>query len=142
MTPEQWKQVKHFHPSENWGDPEKMDAILIFGLDALRDFVGLPITIHCGWEKRNKGFHPDGIAADLHIEGISAFDQFIAAQRFSVFTGIGIYPRWTNFLTGEKWPGVHLDTRPLFQNEPRALWGCLKPGYYDKVGKHFLMASI
>ena len=117
MTPADWKEIKHFTPQENWGDPFKMLKQYILGLDKLRAYVGRTISVHCGYEPRPTGQHPTGCASDIHIQGLHVVDQFLAAQRFAEFTGIGVYPDWTQ-------PGLHLDSRMLLPDAARQIWGC------------------
>jgi uncharacterized protein YcbK (DUF882 family) len=126
MTENIFQYLKYFTRDEAWGDPDKMDHLLLYTLDDLREYVKKPIHVHCGFESRGTGgFHPLGLAVDLHIENASLWEQFEAAIRFP-FRGIGVYPRWNS-------PGLHLDMRPLPSGSPRALWACVKPGVYVDV---------
>lgn len=112
-----WSKVKHFTEKENWGSPSLMDYDLIYGLDALREYVGLPVIIHCGYATKGhskKSWHYTGHAVDCHIENMSILDQYLAAERFG-FGGIGVYPYWVK-------PGLHLDTRHLAPYEKGARW--------------------
>ena len=119
MTKEDWEKIKWFGPGENWGNPERMDSLLIFYLDKLREFIGHKIIIHCG----TQGNHTELSyhytipckATDCHAEGMSLLDFYLAAERFD-FGGIGVYPTW-------HFPGLHLDTRPIEVNSPGARWG-------------------
>jgi uncharacterized protein YcbK (DUF882 family) len=121
MTPKQWDRVKHFDPTENWGDPSRMDHHLIAELDRLRAWLHRPIVIHCGYEPRDgKGQHPLGKAVDCHAEGLHPMEFCIAASRFD-FGGIGVYLWWDH-------PGLHLDTRSRGKRKMRALWGSVKAG--------------
>lgn len=130
MTPDQWKLVDHFDISEKWGIPAIMDPALIFELDRLRKYIDRKIEIHCGYEKRDSGFHPLGKAVDCHAEGLHPIEFYIAATRFK-FNGIGAYLWWNN-------PGLHLDTRPLKEDEPRAVWGSTGPKKYVAFDNAFL----
>jgi uncharacterized protein YcbK (DUF882 family) len=136
MTDPEWKSIKYFSPSENWGDPYKMDFKLIVGLDKLRQYVGRPIVIHCGYEKRTTGgYHPMGRAVDLHIEGLHPMEQYIAATRFQCFKGIGVYLWWDN-------PGLHLDNRLLKAFETRAIWGSYEPKKYVMIDRSFIINAM
>jgi uncharacterized protein YcbK (DUF882 family) len=135
MTPNDWALVRNFRPNgdaDKFGDPMKMDRELIFTLDAFRDYVGRPILVHCGYEERpgNKGYHPLGMAVDIHIEGMHVIDQFIAASRISAFRGIGVYPFWNN-------PGLHLDTRQSPRGET-ARWARDAAGNYVALDWAFI----
>ena len=129
-----WENIKHFTPDE-FGDGSKMSRGLIYALDAFREYLGKPIIIHCGWEERETGFHPTGNAVDLHIQGLSVFDQFMEAQRFDMFTGIGLYPWWNN-------GGLHLDNRVIGIYRPRAIWGSTAPQKYVEVSKQFMSSCF
>lgn len=121
-----FQYLKYFKPDEAWGDPDKMDQYLLYTLEDLREYVKRPIVIHCGYQERvTGGFHPKGLAVDLHIDGMSLWEQFESAIRFP-FRGIGVYPKWNN-------PGLHLDMRPLSSGKPRALWACTSPGVYVNI---------
>lgn len=111
-----------------------MKFSLLQALEDLRHYVRRPIHIHCGYENRPTGLHPEGRAADLHIDGLHPMEQMIAASRFPAFTGIGVYLWWDN-------PGLHLDTRILVANEPRALWGSTAEKVYVPFDLKFFKAA-
>lgn len=123
MTPKQWGTIRFFSPHESWGDPAKMDYVLLQELVRLRAYVDRKIIIHCGYDDRPTGWHPKGRAVDLHIEGLHPMEQAIAASRFKNFSGLGVYLWWNS-------PGIHLDTRPLRYGEPRAVWGSTSAKVY------------
>lgn len=130
-----WGAVKYFTPDENWGDVSKINPRLVYLLNTLRDFVKKPIRIHrYAYEPRDKGQHPLGNAADMHIEDMHIMDQFFAASRFN-FTGIGAYPNWNN-------PGLHVDCRPLEIYQPTARWMCLKAGEYLPLDWKTIQAEV
>lgn len=136
MTDAEWKSIKYFLPTENWGDPYKMDYQLIAGLDKLRQYVQKRIVIHCGFEVRTTGgFHPLGRAVDLHIMDMHPMEQFLAASRFQCFKGIGVYLWWNS-------PGIHLDNRLLKAFETRALWGSIAPKKYCKIDRQFIIKAM
>lgn len=125
MTQAEWRHIKYFTPEENWGKPEKMDDLLLKNLDLLRDFVGFPFKVHCGYATTGhskNSYHYKGLAVDGHFEKLSLVEQFLFAIQFS-FNGIGIYPYWEN-------PGLHLDLRPGPQ---RKLWMQTREGYYKNL---------
>ena len=133
MTPEQWETIKYFKSSENFGDPSKMSYILLLTLDNLREFIGVPIVIHCGYETdghSENSYHYKGMAVDCHATKIDLYDFYFAATRFS-FHGIGIYPLWNN-------PGLHLDIRPVHRYEGRSFWECTGPGEYVPISSCFI----
>jgi len=117
MTKDEWKQIEHFSPNENWGDPERMSLELLRRLDALREFSGHPVIIHCGYATSGhsgNSQHYLGKAADLHIVGVSLVNQYLLAERFN-FGGLGLYPEWKN-------PGLHCDVRYKGIEEPQSRW--------------------
>jgi len=126
MIAEDWKRVRHFTPDEAWGDRRRVHRNLVFLLDAFRAFIGRPVVIHNAYAQNghtDESYHYRGMAVDLHVEGLSVFDQFIEATRFE-FGGIGVYPFWNN-------PGLHLDIRPRSGAfAPEARWMRTKAGVY------------
>ena len=131
MTKEDWRRVYGFSENENWGDPLKMAKSLIYALVALRKYVAKPIIIHCGWEHRGSGWHPAGVAVDLHIPEMHVMDQFFAAERFDAFNGIGVYPFWNS-------PGLHLDVRPVGKLGEDSRWGCTENKKYVPLNWDFI----
>jgi uncharacterized protein YcbK (DUF882 family) len=131
VRPAQWQKLAYFSSDENWGDPAKMVPELVFILDRLRGYLGVPIIVHCGYEPRDgKGYHPRGMAVDCHAVGLNVIQFFIGAMRFG-FNGLGVYPWWNN-------PGLHLDVRPLPADGPRAIWGSLAKKMYVPFDLDFL----
>lgn len=128
MTENDWEAVKpFFKKSENWGDPFIIHRELVLGLYELRKYVGKPVVILCAYETRGHTgkYHPLGMAADIYIKGMNVIDQFVAASRFDVFNGIGVYPHW------RPQGGLHLDIRPRTEgNEPDARWLRDRNGVY------------
>lgn len=130
-----WDRLEFFHPDENWGDPSKMDPLLLMILDTARAAFGRPFIVHCGYETDGhapNSFHYLGRAVDFHIKTDMPFSEQVrklvqiledvdvmVMTRYGVsfdlqadmLCGLGIYPTWNN-------PGFHLDTRGW-----RARWG-------------------
>ena len=133
MTPEQWETIRYFKSGENFGDPAKMSYLLLLTLDNLREFIGLPIVIHCGYEAgghSENSYHYKGMAVDCHAKDLPLADFYFAATRFG-FHGIGVYPWWNN-------PGLHLDIRPSHPFTGRAFWGSTAAGEYCALDSKFL----
>ena len=123
MNAHLWSLVEHFDLFENWGDPYKMWVLLVYYLDAFRDYLCKPLIVNCGWEVRNSGWHPSGAAVDLYCPGMNYKLLAFKAMQFP-FTGLGLYPFWNR-------PGLHLDVRPLDNDDHRRrVW------YRDKAGKY------
>jgi len=128
-----WTKIKHFKSTENWGDADKVNPYLVMCLDDLREAVNRPIHIHCAYDTKGhaaNSFHYIGKAADIHIEGLSLVDAYLAVEKLGIFNGIGLYPFWTN-------PGLHLDLR---QNPAR--WGRNAAGIYVALNDKFIGACL
>ena len=130
-----WKRLKYFNPKESWGDPERINPRLLILLDALREYIKVPIIIHCGTQGKHSAnsYHYKGMAVDCHAKGINLFDFYLAAERF-YFTGIGVYPEWNN-------PGLHLDIRPCDVGCPQARWGRVD-GEYVPLNSEFFKKYV
>lgn len=109
-----------FSRAEPWGDSRKMSGVLLLVLRALRQAVGKPFVIHCGYEltgHTSDSKHHTGEAVDFHVADMPYVNAVLAIQAATValqvdgFIGLGIYPEWEH-------PGFHLDIRPN-----RARWG-------------------
>lgn len=123
-----WDNLKHFDKNEKWGNPDKMNPALLLLLDRLREIIGKPFVIHCGYEPDGHSTasqHYKGNAVDFHIEGLplieanrlllAALDVIqIVGKPVSELVGFGIYPDWNT-------PGFHLDIRGY-----KARWGAVK----------------
>jgi hypothetical protein len=122
MLPSDWAKYKNFPPDskiDNWGNPDKIEELLVFNLQELRNLIGLPIFINRAYDLNSSenSQHRHGTAADCRCPRLSLFDFYTAASRLPAFRGIGVCPEWNT-------PGLHLDVRmlPAFL-APRALWG-------------------
>ncbi len=119
MKFEDWENLKYMKKDENWGDPSKMSSLLLYSLDALRDYAGVPLLLACQAYSVSghslKGEHPKGNAADIRLAGLSALEMYLLVERFN-FTGIGVYP----ISTGGAF--LHTDVRKLASNEKEARW--------------------
>jgi uncharacterized protein YcbK (DUF882 family) len=126
-----WSKVKWFKPSEFGEHADKIDPLLVYSLDALRDFVKRPIRINSAYRPGDDGQHGLGKAADIVIAGLGCMDAFFVAERTRLFTGIGVYPFW-------HLPGIHVDVRELRPNEHGARWGRNKEGVYVNLDWKFV----
>jgi uncharacterized protein YcbK (DUF882 family) len=123
-----WDELQYFKEDENWGDPEKMNGYLLLMLDKLRDLVGSPFVVHCGYENSGhatKSKHYTGDAVDFHIDTKIDFESQVKMMEYYLkdlqlenFVGMGIYPFWAR-------KGFHIDCRGT-----KARWGCLRDGTY------------
>ncbi len=122
MTKEQWQKVKYFRPDspyDKWGNPYKMDFILIMALDEFREDVGKPVNVHEAYALKGharNSLHKDGKAVDIFVEKIDLLELFLKAEKRLAFTGIGVYD-W----------GLHLDVRTIL--DVGARW-CRIDGIY------------
>lgn len=126
-----WDNLRWFSRDEKWGDPDRMNPILLHLLDDLRDRIGSPFVIHCGYETSGhtkKSQHYYGNAVDFHVKGMSFLEAYLAIdnelehifiinQPAAELVGFGIYPDWNH-------PGFHLDVRGY-----RARWGRISGQY-------------
>lgn len=133
MTYETWKDIENFKP-KNFGTIY-MSQVLIYTLQDMRDYTGRRIFIHNGYRVGTSGYHPLKMAADLHIEGLHVIDQYLIAERFDAFNGIGVYPNWNN-------SGIHVDVRPYTKQGIDSRWGCFEPGQYVKLDYEFFRKII
>ena len=116
-----WDVVDHFNEREAWGDPEKMNGLLILLIDKIADILGCGVIIHCGYEGDGhtpSSQHYTGNAIDFHLKTDLPFkDQIdnvmLALDELQVSdrVGVGLYPDWNS-------PGFHLDVRGV-----KARWG-------------------
>ena len=118
-----WTKLKYFGPHERWGDPKKIDPLLLLILDDLRSRWGRPFIIHCAYETSGhspNSYHYLGRAVDFHIEDPrpiqeqakileEMLEECIVTVGFTdikadSICGLGYYEDWVR-------PGFHLDTR-------------------------------
>lgn len=123
-----WNHIRHFKPTEAWGDPSRMNGLLLFLLDSIRDRWGdARFIIHCGFETgghEKNSFHKFGAAVDFHIDSALSFPEQITRmeailKELQVFdrVGLGVYPDWNH-------PGFHLDVRGSYSR-----WGRIGETY-------------
>lgn len=128
-----WQDIKYFK-KEEFNHPDEFinngGYVLLQKLDEFREFVGKPIIIHSDFRPGDKGQHGKARAVDIHIKGMHVIDQFLCAEKFGKFTGIGVYPNWNN-------PGLHLDIRHLDEGEPFHRWGCWTSPIYVPLDMPF-----
>ena len=134
MTYEMWQDIDNFIPGEF--KTIQMSQVLIFTLQGMRDYVGRKINIHSGYRPGSTGYHPLKMAADIDIEGLHVIDQYLIAERFDAFNGIGVYPNWDS-------PGIHVDVRLHKERKSfDARWGCFEPGEYVSLNYEFFKKVI
>lgn len=116
-----FENLKFFKRTENWGDPDRMNPILLKTLDNFRAFVGKPIVITCGTQgvHADESEHYKGNAVDLICPGVKLLDLYLAAERFP-FTGIGVYPDWR--YKEQTVGGLHVDIREVAHLSFGARW--------------------
>jgi len=120
-----WDRLKYFKPYEKWGDPSKMSGTILMVIDAIRDIVGVPFLVTCGYEinkdrQIKKSRHMISDAVDFIITTLPAQEAYqkllfaIKLLQIDDTIGLGIYPYW------KPQAGYHLDVRG-----ERARWGGL-----------------
>lgn len=118
-----WKHLKHFKPTEAWGDPARMSGILLITIDIIRDIWGpnTEFVVNCGFASDGHtpgSCHYKGDALDHYVNDGEPYPMQVAHMESALRdlqiadrVGLGIYPDWRN-------PGFHLDVRGT-----RARWG-------------------
>ena len=120
-----WSNVQFFKPAE-FTAPDRLNPILVYKLDDLRAFLGMPCVITADWA--NAGHSADsqhylGNAIDCYFLDVPLLTQYLAAERFG-FGGLGLYPDWSH-------PGLHLDVRDCSKQGYAARWGRIGNKYVE-----------
>ena len=124
-----WKRIKYFTRKEWEPNADKVNPNLIFTLDAMREFCGKPVMIHCAFETSGhseNSYHYQGEAVDFHIKGLDLLEQYLVAEMFNP-GGLGVYPYWNN-------SGLHFDLR-LPKEWRGSRW------WRDKEGRYWNLTS-
>lgn len=136
-----WNEIKHFTPSENWGNLSLVDPQLIPALDDYRVDLGKPVhlspvegAVVAISGHSNQSYHYPVVDAGKIIRPGQAADIFPACDLAYAwmtalrhpFGGIGVYPYW-KYSEKEITGGLHLDLR---RNRKRALWWRDEQGDY------------
>ncbi len=127
MTKADWNFLHNFSEAE-FGYPLLMDATLMHRLDVMRSWVGKPFVIHASYATEGHStdsLHYEGKAVDGHFVGLTAIEQYMAAEQFN-WGGLGFYPAWNN-------PGIHVDTRIIGATEKAARWWRNEKGVYHSI---------
>ncbi len=155
MRLEDWKKIRHFSQTENWGDASKMDYEYVIMLDTVRHLCDVPFALTSPAYTKRTGhskdsYHYYGRAADYRLLDIpiyEAYDLLVATLKsMGIYekVGFGFYPDWTT-------PGFHLDDRAMHQGvlyKPGVVWiridnpkHGIMPGYYyaDKALEYIEM---
>jgi len=133
MTKEQWLVARDFSPDE-FGS-EDMDEVLIFTIQQMRTYIKRKINVHSGFREGDPKWHGKKKAADIDIEGMNVIDQYLLAERFDKFNGIGVYPSWNR-------PGIHVDVRPHSKLSVDSRWGCFEVGVYVPLNYEFFRQVV
>ena len=123
-----WQLIKpYFSRKENWGDPNKMNAELLFFLYRFRRTFPQDVymLINCGYEQReNGGGHPEGRAVDCRIVGChfevaeEKLRGFIEKYNLKNHVALGVYPEWGDWAR----PGFHIEVEDEIKSCGRR-WG-------------------
>jgi len=110
---DKWSRLQHFNENENWGEPTRMDELLLVKLDRFRSKVGFGFTVTCGTQGTHtpKSAHYRGEAVDgVFGKTNKHFLEILFTALREGFHGIGYYPHWRN--KGVVVGGWHLDMAP------------------------------
>ena len=126
-----WQLVDpYFDRDEAWGDPDKINGLLVLLMWAIRQSIPDRYNIHFGTQGTHTpgSQHGLGNADDGHfISSLPFYDQIIRlesvldALQVSDRVGLGIYPAWDI-------PGFHIDVRGYM-----ARWGWIGAKKPDKT---------
>lgn len=136
-----------FRKTEDWGDWQKMNGLLLLLMGVIRMEIRkldpeAYIVIHNGFETlghKPDGEHPKGNANDFHIVTVIPYHELIGhletiLHDLQVYdrVGLGIYPDWNN-------QGFHLDVRGN-----KARWGKIGKDYvnYDVAKEYALKLEL
>ena len=114
MLDREWEKIRHFKPTEAWGDTKIIDFHLVRLLDEFRDFVDQPMIVAYGTQGKHVAkWHSLGVAVDIVIEAAykGQLNLVLDALRYP-FSGIGVYP-FARYAKFEHPVGFHFDVRPL-----------------------------
>jgi hypothetical protein len=120
-----WERLKpEFSKSENWGNPDKINGLLLILLQIIRKRVGYPIHINNAFrDEKGKSQHPKGNAVDFYFKGLNyleacyRLEQCLKELQVLNHVGLGIYLDWNT-------RGFHLDVRG-----ERARWSRIEGEY-------------
>lgn len=129
----------YFKPEEFRGWAEDMSPRLVTMLDVLRHTIDRTITISAHPDSLGRHKGPDALsahnidkwgsvlAADVFVGMVYTKRQaadIVQQARWLGFTGIGVYPEWTNN-HGANQVGFHFDVRPSRAMGDPSEWGYL-----------------
>ncbi len=115
-----FKELNYFTEDERWGDPEKVNGLLLILLDTIRYELCHGIVIHNAYNTSGHSEtsqHYKGNATDFHVvgmtfvEAIDRIQEILEKYNVQNHVGLGIYTDWNT-------PGFHLDVRGV-----KARWG-------------------
>lgn len=119
-----WEIVSpEFSKDENWGQPDKINGLLLLFLQRLRNRVGAPFHVNNAFRTGKTGEHPRGNAVDGYFKSLTFLEQMYRVEKaikelqVENHIGLGIYLDWNV-------PGFHFDVRG-----ERARW-CRIDGKY------------
>lgn len=120
----QFDGIKYFKPNsadDYWGEPHKIDRQLLLQLDALREFLEMPIYVTSGFRAQVWSPHVLGVASDIVVPNYKhgLFNLFLIICKFK-FTGIGLYQEFT--VETLRCGGFHVDVRRLKRHEHKSMW--------------------
>ena len=108
-----WDQLHHFNRNERWGEPDRMNGVILLILDLIRSKVPYRFHVNYGTQGKHvdKSQHYLGNAVDGYFIDTPSFRE-ITTEILNIVAdlqlqiGLGIYPMW-------KHPGFHFDCRSV-----------------------------
>lgn len=92
------------------GNLGNLQPSFLIALEKFDRLVGKDMIITSGYRPWDLKYHGQGVAADLVCPDLDLLDFYLLAERMPEFTGIGVYPTWTDGV--KKTGGLHVDMRP------------------------------
>lgn len=115
-----WNRLKYFNKDENWGDPWRMNGLILLLIDVIREEMEARFVVSFGnMGKHIPGsqHHPGNALDGYFISNMSFYSQILKLENIlkglqvENRVGLGLYPAWNT-------PGFHIDVRGF-----KARWG-------------------
>ena len=113
-----FKGIKYFTEKEKWGDPKKINRLLLQKLDVFRELARVPVIVTEGYATTGhepNSQHYQGTAVDAYFGKNVHPHEFLLCALKSRFTGVGLYQIRDTYY-------YHLDVRPKQPESPADMW--------------------
>ena len=135
-----FNKLQHFSEEEAWGEPSKINGLLLLLLDRIRDALNSRIRIngaysasgHSEYSQHYRGNAVDFVVLDVpHSKALVEIEKILVDLQVDHVVGFGVYPDWNT-------PGFHLDVRGS-----KARWGRVQRQYvaYEPVAEKLREAA-